>query len=127
MVSFTYFYFNRVDIPYEANNELFKTYLQNWEHHRNFETKIYFYYLSFSILLFIHIYFVLNLKKENLYHGTVVMLKLLQVHLALSSVIYLIYKFLPNIFHEKLIQLMPTRFFFVTFILWFIYFFPYYN
>ncbi len=111
LVSFTHFYFNRIDIPYEANNELFKTYLQNWEHHRNFETKINFYYLSFSILLFINVYFVLNFKKENLDHGTVVMLKLLQIHLALSSVIYLIYKFFPNIFHEKLIQLMPTRFF----------------
>tara|TARA_B100001123_G_C15243621_1_gene1000021 strand:+ start:85 stop:1683 length:1599 start_codon:yes stop_codon:yes gene_type:complete len=111
LISVLYFQFSKTDILYEFDATLFKTYMLAWEHHRNFAIKINFFYIFLSTLLFFSVFFSLKFKKEKLNPETVIMLKFLLVHLILSFLIYISFKLFPGLFNEKLIQIMPSRFF----------------
>jgi hypothetical protein len=50
-------------------------------------------------------------KKNN--HNSNLMLKILIIHISFSFLIYILYKIFPNIFHEKIITLMPSRLFLI--------------
>jgi hypothetical protein len=111
LLSIFYFQFSKILINYKFNGELFNVYLSVWEHHRDLKAPINIIYILLSFALFFIILFFINFNERNLSLHTVIMLKLLLIHLFCSFIIYILYKFFPNLFSFNFARAMPSRFF----------------
>ncbi len=112
--SIVYFQTSKIPIPFEYDHNLFNTYMLYWELHRSNIILINYKYIFLSLLIIFYalLYIIKNKDKDKDY-ATILMLRILIVHICLSFLIYFSYKIFPNIFHEKIIKVMPSRLFLI--------------
>ena len=104
-LSFIWFIENNIG-QISFNKENFKIYMDLWDGHRNQSGFIHYEYLIKTFLLFfiVNFYLFLTNKKGEFFS------KFFNLSVVLSSLIYFVYKFFPNLFADFLIKAMPTRF-----------------
>ncbi len=114
--SFMFYYFNSIEkTSYNAN--LFLSYLDNWDGHRNISNIIHYDYLIKTLLLTVLCIFCFKKKVNSSSYSTHLLILLLS--LICSSIFYLSYKLFPFIFPEFVKIIMPTRFIMLhTFLGW---------
>lgn len=114
LVSIVYYQVSKIPIPFEYDYNLFNTYMLYWELHRSNIIPINYRYISLSILIifFAFLYIIKNKNNSNKY-TSILMLRILIAHICLSFIIYFSYKIFPNIFHEKIVKVMPSRLFLI--------------
>ncbi len=104
-LSFIWFIENNIG-QISFNKENFKIYMNLWDGHRNQSGFIHYEYLIKTVLLFFifNFYLFLTNKKGEFFSI------FFNLSVVLSSLIYFVYKFFPNLFTDFLIKIMPTRF-----------------
>lgn len=111
-ISFFYFYSVFGNIPFfrniEYDSNLMNDWIKYWEYHRSIK-EINYIYLFKSILLFIFLLLSLKFCKKYLNRNTYFLLILVAISIALSSIIYIIYKSLFNYLPLFIMMPMPTR------------------
>ena len=106
LLSFIFFQLNRIDIPFLYDENLYKLYLEVWEHHRSKIFNINYVYIIFSLILLL---FLILIKKEN--KNLEFFSKIIILHLIISFTIYIIYKIFPDLFQGVFLRIIPSRFF----------------
>ncbi len=113
-LSILHFLFEKIYIPFDYDHELFQSYMLYWELHRSNTIPINFKYIFLSgLLLIISIFYMRNIEDKKNNSNKILMLKILIIHIIFSFLIYISYKYFPNIFHEKIVTLMPSRLFLI--------------
>ena len=111
-LSYFYFYNAYGNISFFKNIEydkiLMNDWMKYWEDHRAIK-EINYIYLFKSTLLFIVLLFSLKLCKKYLNRNTSFLLILVAISIALSSIIYILYKSLFNYLPLFIMMPMPTR------------------
>lgn len=111
-LSYFYFYNDYGNISFFKNIEydkiLMNDWIKYWEDHRSIK-EINYIYLFKSILLFIVLLFSLKFCKKYLNRNTSFLLILVAISIALSSIIYILYKSLFNYLPLFIMMPMPTR------------------
>lgn len=108
------FLFGKISIPFEYNRELFQSYMLYWELHRSNIIPINSKYIFLSgLLIIISIFYMRNIQNKKNNSNKILMLKILIIHIFFSFLIYISYKLFPNIFHKKIVTLMPSRLFLI--------------
>ena len=111
-ISYFYFYSVFGNIPFfrniEYDSNLMNDWIKYWEYHRSIK-EINYIYLFKSILLFIFLLLSLKFCKEYLNKNTYLLLILVATSIALSSLIYVLYKALFDYLPFFIMMPMPTR------------------
>ena len=105
LVSLTSFLINHIGtIAYNLEN--IKSYMLNWDGHRNTAGIIHYEYLlkTLVLLVFANIYFYFINKDIKLFKN------FFNISILFSTLLYLIYKFVPQIFPDIITRSVPTRF-----------------
>ncbi len=116
IISLILFFSKNLDvINFDVQN--LNSYMKNWDGHRNTFGIIHFEYLIKTAFLFVivNIYFFLQDESKKIdcfkifFNTTII----------LSSLIYLLFKFIPEIFPNVVVRVMPTRFLILhSFVAW---------
>ncbi len=106
VLSLALFFSNNIG-KLDFDSQILKTYMEFWDGHRNQSGYLHYEYLIKTFVLFIAInaYFVLLKQRKKSFFSI-----LLNSTIIFSSVIYLLYKFFPQIFPSLFINAMPSRF-----------------
>ena len=108
LISFIFFQFGTLEKT-SFDSADFETYLKIWDHHRNLKDINYNYLFKTFILIFLYSYVFFNLLKKYKNHNF--LFYFILINCLGSMIIYLFYKFFPNIMPELFIRAMPTRIF----------------
>ena len=99
------------------NTQNLNSYMQNWDGHRNTFGIIHYEYLIKTFFLFVVVniyYFVKDKSQETNFFKI-----FFNINLILSSIVYLSFKLIPELFPEVLVRAMPSRFIILhSFIAW---------
>ena len=113
IISFIFYYLNLVELNNPFDREAYLVYMQIWEGHRNNfgTTELNYKYIILSlVLIFLTLgsskY--LDIKKNS---SNYLMLLMVSLSTFISMLIYLAFKFLPFLFPDILVRIMPSRFF----------------
>ena len=113
LISFFYFFYQRIPIIYSYDEEIYKTYMKVWEDHRTawglYSGWINYEYITKTLILILLIFIFLRSKinKNNFNFG----MRVLLINCILSFFLYINYKFFYFLFPDIVTRLMPTRFF----------------
>lgn len=108
-ISFLFFLISSIEKGF-TDIQLLKVYLEVWDGHRAISPNLHYEYLLKTIVLIISLLFLIKIYSSLSFRRGYNHILILLISVTASTLIYLLYQLLPDIFPDSISRIMPARF-----------------